>query len=396
MVETSPTIGHLQQIVESTGVAAVDDFWRRAIATGTPLIDPVSDDACQVTFLWRGEARTTTVAWGVELELERMLGTDLWHATTTLPADLRTLYYLTHDGHTEIPLDPVRGPTHADPLNHRRLRFPRDPGDTSDADRWVSILELPHAPAEPWLSPPAAGTQGRTIDAELDSRSLARRCRVGVHLPAQGVTAGAPVLIVFDGHDARTVLGVPTTVDNLVAAGRIPPIVCLLVYSPGDIRNDELTPESGMAQFVADELLPWARERWAVTDDPQWTVVAGVSLGGLTAAHLGRHRPDAVGAVIAQSGSFWWPKPDQGEPEWLTREYATRPAARLRFYLDVGNREDRPGPGGAPSQITANRRFRDTLLAGGYPARYVEFAGAHDYINWRRTFADGLLAVLGG
>jgi enterochelin esterase-like enzyme len=35
------------------------------------------------------------------------------------------------------------------------------------------------------------------------------------------------------------------------------------------------------------------------------------------------------------------------------------------------------------------------LLERGYQVTYAEYSGAHDYINWRRTFADGLLAVLG-
>jgi enterochelin esterase family protein len=45
--------------------------------------------------------------------------------------------------------------------------------------------------------------------------------------------------------------------------------------------------------------------------------------------------------------------------------------------------------------VEANRQMREVLLAHGHPVTYAEYAGGHDYVNWRRTFADALVAVLG-
>ena len=39
------------------------------------------------------------------------------------------------------------------------------------------------------------------------------------------------------------------------------------------------------------------------------------------------------------------------------------------------------------------RGMRDALKGHGYDVTYAEFVGGHDYVNWRRTFADGLIAV---
>jgi len=35
------------------------------------------------------------------------------------------------------------------------------------------------------------------------------------------------------------------------------------------------------------------------------------------------------------------------------------------------------------------------LKAKGYPIVYSEFAGGHEYLNWRGSLADGLIALAG-
>ena len=54
---------------------------------------------------------------------------------------------------------------------------------------------------------------------------------------------------------------------------------------------------------------------------------------------------------------------------------------------------DTTGSGGAILEPT--RHFRDVLLAKGYPVTYQQFVGGHDYLSWRGTLADGLIALLG-
>jgi enterochelin esterase family protein len=367
-------------------------LWERLVAGGAPLIEPLDAETSLVTFMWRGEAATTTVEWGVKLALERIPGTDLWQGSTALPSDLRTVYYFAHDGAEDFPRGIGPGPTHVDALNEHPFLFPGDPLDPTDRDGWVSLLELPRAAAEPWLVPPAEDARGTNHLDVIDSAVLGGTRHVSIHLPAGVDPAGLPVLLVFDGHLSRTVLRVPTTVDNLIAAGRIPPVAVVFVSTPEDVRNQELVPHPSIVEFVADEVLPWAGATFGV-GDPARNVIAGASLGGLVSAYVALRRPDRFAGVISQSGSYWWPRPADGEPEWLTREYVAADRAPLRFYLDVGNREDGPGPGGAPSQVDVNRRMRDALVGRGYDVTYAEYVGAHDYVNWRRTFADGLVAL---
>jgi enterochelin esterase-like enzyme len=74
-----------------------------------------------------------------------------------------------------------------------------------------------------------------------------------------------------------------------------------------------------------------------------------------------------------------------------TPQFETTQKLPLRFYLEAGLFET-----DAPLNIlTENRRRRDVLKAKGYPITYSEFAGRHDYLNWRGSLADGLIALAG-
>ncbi|WP_405064374.1 alpha/beta hydrolase-fold protein [Kribbella sp. NBC_01505] len=396
VISTSPRIGRLLAEYDDVGAVALDNFWREVAASGTPFIEEPDEGTALVTFVWRGSAESTNVAWGVNIPLERFAETDLWYGSVRLPLDLRTIYFLCHDGADDVPLkDSGSGQTHVDPLNQQIVHFPRDPHDSTDYDCWASLLEMPAAPDESWSIPREDVPQGTVTDELVPSKALDETRCVSVYLPPDVNTDALPLLVIFDGYLGKTLLRMPTTLDNLIAEGKIPPLVALFVGGRADRRTDELTPTEPILDFVTGELLPWARRRWGVSDDPSQCVVTGASLGGLTAAFIGLRAPESFGAVISQSGSFWWPAPEKGQSEWMTREYAAQPRKSVRFYLDVGDQETLPGPGGAPSQVEANRKLRDTLLEQGYDVTYAEYRGGHDYVNWRRTFADGLIAVLG-
>jgi enterochelin esterase-like enzyme len=77
---------------------------------------------------------------------------------------------------------------------------------------------------------------------------------------------------------------------------------------------------------------------------------------------------------------------------WLTRQFAASPRLALRFYLEVGLFEQ----GAVHNMVLENRRFRDVVEAKGYPVTYSEYLGGHDYCCWRGSFADGLVALVGG
>jgi enterochelin esterase family protein len=211
--------------------------------------------------------------------------------------------------------------------------------------------------------------------------------------------------LLFDGALYRSLMPLPTILDNLLAERRLPPTVAVLVDSVSrEQRTRELVCSEPFTACLARELLPWVRRHYRVSADPARVVVGGHSLGGLAAAYAAFRHADLFGNVLSQSGAFWWWRPDRrwGEPpdeateyEWLTHEFATHPRRPLRFYLNVGLLESTASAPGMPSMLLANRHLRDVLQAKGYPVAYAEFAGGHTFLCWRGTLADGLLALLG-
>jgi enterochelin esterase family protein len=232
-------------------------------------------------------------------------------------------------------------------------------------------------------------TPGTITEHRVRSDTLGYELAVSVYRPAGVPADDLPVLLFFDGHLMRTVLRVPTTLDNLIVAGRIAPMVAVLVHNFDGRRERELSPLPVLEKYAVDELLPWVRATFGAGRKGR-NIAAGVSLGGLAATYLGLRRPDEFGRVVAHSGSFWWPRTEPGR---LLREVARAGRSPVRFYLDVGTCETRSVGPGVPNQIEFCRAMRDALLAHGHTVTYAEYSGGHDYLNWRRTFADGLLST---
>ncbi|WP_414504093.1 enterochelin esterase [Streptomyces sp. NEAU-L66] len=377
-----------------------EDFWADVRRRGTPLVapDPAGHaDHAAVTFLWRGDARTRAVqVLPNKLAdprnpqgnlMARAPGTDIWHWTVRLRHDWRGTYDLFVDeGDGPGPDSPdywrrLRTQGRADPYNARRLprRWGGDP---------VSYAELPGAPdAVDWAPRPGV-PRGTVSEHQVPSGHLGSDRRVWLYQPAGGAreTAELPVLVLLDGEHWQPRLGVAHLLDNLIADGRIPPLAAVLPDSvDAGTRWAELSCRPEFVAFLTDELLPWVAGRLPVTGDPARTVIAGQSLGGLTAAYAAYSAPHRFGNALAQSGSFWWP--DAPEAEWLTGALAAAPRLPVRFWLSFGEQEW--------VALPAARRLRETLTAAGYDdAVYREFNGGHDYLCWRTELADGLVGLL--
>ncbi|WP_433854301.1 enterochelin esterase [Streptomyces kronopolitis] len=378
----------------------VEGFWADVRRRGTPLVLPDPEGSAEhaaVRYLWRGGPGTRAVQVlpnklgdprAPEGNLmERVPGTDIWHWAVRLRRDWRGTY--------DLFVDEGGGPAPGGAGYWQWLRSQRrpDPYNTlSLPRRWggepVPYAGLAGAPGGVDWEPRPDVARGTVGEYEVASAHLGGRRRVWLYRPAvtQVEPAELPVLVLLDGEHWQPRLGIAHLLDNLIADGRIPPLAVILPDSvDAATRWSELTCRPEFVAFLDEELLPWAAARLPLTDDPARTVIAGQSLGGLTAAYAAFAAPHRFGNVLAQSGSFWWP--DGPGAEWLTGRLAEAPRLPVRFWLSFGEQEW--------VALPAARRLRETLAAAGYDdAVYREFNGGHDYLCWRTELVDGLVGLL--
>ncbi|MBW7900303.1 MAG: DUF3327 domain-containing protein [Rhodocyclaceae bacterium] len=383
--------------------ASLAGFWDEVARSGAPLVErhgvvpPLGENEYLVTFLWRGaehNVRLLGAPSGEHDELFRLGQTDVWYRSYRLPADTRLTYRMAPD----VPaLDAppamrrraIVATLRRDPLNPRS--HPAQPVDAYDGD---SLLELPQAPAQAWVER-SPGVAAGMLTAHRLSSALLGNART-VHLyRSPGYRAGRPgnaLVVLFDGEIHAGTASTADILDNLVAAGRLPPTAAILIGNPDrDARSGELPPNPSFARFLAEELMPWARAA-GVCAEPARTVIGGASYGGLAAAWAGLTHPELFGRVYSQSGSFWWSPKDEREPEWLSRRFAAEPAVPVAFLLEAGLFESN---GRGIGILEGTRHLRDVLRAKGYRVAYREHAAGHDWYHWRGRLGEGLLELLG-
>lgn len=390
----SPRLRALQDELARGGHS--DAFWREMAVRGTPLVEALDAQQDRVTFLWRGARHNVRLFGGPGYEhaaLQRLGDSDVWFKTFELPRQTRLSYQLAPDV-PELDADAmtrrraILATAQADPLN--RGAFPeRGP----DAYQYDSVLELAEAPPQPWIAPRPGVARGSLQRHSFASMALGNTRSVYLYRPA-GYRPGAEgnaLLYLFDAEAYLGKVSTPTILDNLIAAGQIPPTAVVLIDNPSpQSRAAELPPNPDFAHFLGEELTPWLR-RQGISAAAERTVIGGSSYGGLASAYAALRYPQVFGNVLSQSGSFWWAPPG-GEAQWLTREYIAAPRLPLRFYLEAGQFEGGVGQSGI---FETTRHLRDVLRAKGYPVIHREWASGHDYLNWRGTLADGLIALLG-
>ena len=201
--------------------------------------------------------------------MERLAGTDLWHRSYRVPANVRT-YYLFAPG-SDLQDDRT---WRRDPLNPRTFVLPLDDG----GEFVTSLLELPDAPPYRWSLPRDEAARGRVDEHLLASALLGNERRVFVYTPpGYDGSREYPLLAQLDGVAAVELLRVPTVLDNLIAERRIAPLVAVMPDSlDSETRWRELACHRPFVGFLTDELLPWARGRYAI--DSAKATVSGLSL----------------------------------------------------------------------------------------------------------------------
>ncbi len=407
----SPRLTALRDRIKSGDREALAKFWKEIAERGAPIVEPVpgNDREMLVTILWRATAETKNVfvfrVGDVNKPMVRLLDTDLWYKTFQFQQGARFIYQLA----TNLP-DPKEW--------EGTIRFARalrnDPlNPLQYVERWdefnpyevttFSALELPAAEPQLWNVVLPKVPTGRVQRDKFTSKLLGNERPIWIYTP-HGYSADKKpygLLVLSDGGLYVNTAHVATTLDNLIAAGVIPPLVAVMVDNPNRWRELSCNPQ--YADFLAQEIVPWARATYHATDRPEQTIIGGTSLGGLAAAFVAFKHPEVFGNVLSQSGDFRWKPDDDKEWEWLNRQFAASPRLPLRFSFEAGLLEGawwwrylpQRDPVPQPTLLVSNRNLRDTLTSKGYAVHYSEFNGNHGLLNWRGTLASHLIALIG-
>lgn len=405
----SPRVAALAAALADGHRAALDEFWAEMAEHGTPLVEPLDGTRVRLTFLWREHwPRQRVVVVGGpgglvldENQMVKLPDSDVWYRTYRVRNDLRTTYRLSPDD-SLVPfaeatdMQARMAGFRRDPLNPRTFVLPADPTSPGSVESVLSVVELPAALPQAWIGEDPNAPAGDLEDHEFHSAILDNDRTLSIYTPAGYDTARVepyPLLVLFDRGAYLRLVPTPTILDNLIAAGRIPPLVAVLVGNVNRAR--ELPCYRPFGEFLARELVPWIRGQYTVTGDPGHVVVAGSSYGGLASSCAALWHPEIFGNVLSQSGSYWWRPEGDVEAEWLSRQVVARGDLGVQFYLDIGLLESGPTRNGGPSMLVTNRHLRDLLRATGHEVTYREINSGHDYVSWRGTLADGLIALIG-
>ncbi|MFC4114485.1 alpha/beta hydrolase-fold protein [Nonomuraea zeae] len=339
------------------GQPGSDEFWA---AARTPVSVPAGDDGGWVTlFLWRGSpASIGFESWSGPVPLRRWGDTDCWYAEVVMPARLRVTYqFLTGDA------------AYADPFN----------AAGAGGDR--SIAATPDAPAQPHWPAVGAADVLPLPRARLrwTSERLGGRRTVRVH-PAGG---GGPVVLLLDGDDWLYLHPAMTAFDSAVAGGEMPAVT--LVFLPARDRNAEFGCRPELWEAIRDELLPLVAGS-GVPADLDRLVVAGQSLGGLSAMYAALEFPGLVSGVACQSASFWWAPGAADLADPLGGRTGGAIAARLRERPDLSGLRVAFDVGEHETRMLPHCELVESLAEqAGATVRVSRSACGHDRAGWRQA-----------
>jgi predicted alpha/beta superfamily hydrolase len=214
-----------------------------------------------------------------------------------------------------------------------------------------------------------------------------------------------PVLYMHDGQnlmDASTGFngewGVDEIAQEMVLSGQVEPLIIVGIYNSGSERSLDYTqvPEPSRpdapggnadkyGRFLVEELKPLIDGRYRTKPEPQYTGLAGSSLGGLVSMYLGMTKADTFTRLGVISPSVWW----------ANRDIVTRvnnlpgKLPQTRIWLDIGTEESL----NSEETVADTRALRDALVAKGWvldaDLKYLEVQGGqHTEVAWNARFDD--------
>lgn len=392
----SPTISKLQKLNSDNFSDELNELQIKIKNEGLPLIekDPLYDDYLHMTLIYQDSTVDKEISFEVfgvydeyrlgDMKMHRLENTDLYYRCYMIPDDICFSYRfkitdtLTNESMYDI-----------DTYNENKIPVGIKKSFT------YSVLDLRQD--EPDWNEKRHENIGSRIDTVVfDSKIMNNTRNIFIYLPPdynQQKKSKYPVIYLFDSFIYLNRVEVPNVLDNLIKENKIEPMIAVMIDNPTNTsRLTELPYNFEFKQFVVEELVPFIREKYNVSLDPDENIIGGISYGGLASTFIAFYHADIFGKILSQSGSFWrdleWYDSHGVEVrgDWLINKFLIEENRNLKIFLDWGLQEN--------WCLSSGRRMARILDKKGYEYKFVEFNGWHDWSNSRKTFPVGLLYLL--
>jgi len=214
--------------------------------------------------------------------------------------------------------------------------------------------------------------RGEIISADLPQPEGDSAYSYRVYLPpcySAGSDSRYPVLYLLPGSqsspDSWLKAGLPEEIDWLILSGRVSPLI---------VVTTENTDNDLQGNIIYRELIPFIESQYPIARDRRYRLVAGGSLGGVSAYHLAFQHPDTFSSVgIFGAGAFPWDeKPIRS---WLAQ---MNDSNRVRVFLNSGEQD--------VYMLERAREMKSILDEAGVENELYADQGGHYYKYWIPNF----------
>lgn len=226
------------------------------------------------------------------------------------------------------------------------------------------------------------------------------------------------LLLLNDGSDIEK-LHVKEIIDSLYKRKLIQPVVVVAIHT-----NDRMK-ELGIAEnpdyknngadaakysaFVDDELYPFIKKKTSVRKFNS-IIIAGCSLGGLSAFDIAWDHADKIDKVGIFSGSFWYRDKDVSDAGYsddkdrimLNKIRSSRRRPHLKYWFYAGDDEEKSDrdQDGIIDVVDDTKDLIDIIKSKKFGSPddiiFTEIKeGKHDYSSWSLAFPDFLIWAIG-
>jgi enterochelin esterase-like enzyme len=239
-----------------------------------------------------------------------------------------------------------------------------------------------------------------------------------IHTPIPNDKSQLNLLILNDGQDAGK-FRIREIVDSLYEKDAIQPLVVVAVHAGDRMQEYGVADKPDYEKkgsragyydaFINDELYPYAKKSSGVRKF-NMVVIAGCSMGGLSAFDIAWNHPEKIDKVGVFSGSFWWrDKPlddssysDDDNRIMYAKLKASRKRPKLKYWFYTGTGEesaDRDKDGvidviDDTKDIIALIQHKNICPPGDIAYKEVKDA-KHDYPYWSAALPEFLVWAFG-